>query len=93
MNAFAAWLEQAAQEVARQHGVTIPAPARVSDSKPVACDPRLLDVLAEAAEATGVTTHPLASGVGHDAAWIARVAPAAIIFVPSRGGRSHAPDE
>jgi beta-ureidopropionase / N-carbamoyl-L-amino-acid hydrolase len=93
MDAFAAWLEHAAREVARQHGVTIPAPARVSDSMPVACDPRLLDVLAKAAEATGLTTRPLASGAGHDAAWIARVAPAAMIFVPSRGGRSHAPDE
>jgi beta-ureidopropionase / N-carbamoyl-L-amino-acid hydrolase len=93
MDAFAAWLEQAAQEVARQHGVTIPAPARISDSKPVACDPRLLEVLAKAAKAIGVTTRPLASGAGHDAAWIARVAPAAMIFVPSRGGRSHAPDE
>jgi N-carbamoyl-L-amino-acid hydrolase len=93
MEAFAAWLEQAAREVARQHGVTIPAPACVSHSKPVACDPRLLEVLADAAEATGATTRSLASGAGHDAAWIARVAPAAMIFVPSRGGRSHAPDE
>ncbi|MGC2784179.1 MAG: M20/M25/M40 family metallo-hydrolase, partial [Roseiarcus sp.] len=61
--------------------------------KPVACDPRLLEVLAAAAQATGATTRSLASGAGHDAAWIARVAPAAMIFVPSRGGRSHAPDE
>ena len=93
MEAFAAWLEHAAREVAREHDVTIPTPARVSDSQPVACDPRLLEVLAGAAEATGLTTRPLASGAGHDAAWIARVAPAAMIFVPSRGGRSHAPDE
>jgi beta-ureidopropionase / N-carbamoyl-L-amino-acid hydrolase len=93
MEDFAAWLEQTAQEVAREHGVMIPAPARVSDSMPVACDPRLLEALAGAAEATGLTTRPLASGAGHDAAWIARVAPAAMIFVPSRGGRSHAPDE
>jgi beta-ureidopropionase / N-carbamoyl-L-amino-acid hydrolase len=40
-----------------------------------------------------VTTRPLTSGAGHDAAWIARVAPAAMIFVPSRAGRSHTPDE
>ncbi len=35
----------------------------------------------------------MASGAGHDAAWIARVAPAAMVFVPSRGGRSHCADE
>jgi N-carbamoyl-L-amino-acid hydrolase len=93
MEAFAARLEQAAREVARQHDVTIPTPARVSDSTPVVCDPHLLEVLANAAKVTGVTTRSLASGAGHDAAWIARVAPAAMIFVPSRGGRSHAPDE
>lgn len=93
MEAFAAWLEQAARDVARERGVTIPAPTRVSDSMPIACDPGLLDVLAKAAEASGLTARPLASGAGHDAAWIARVAPAAMIFVPSRGGRSHAPDE
>lgn len=93
MEAFAAWLEHAAREVTRHHAVTSPAPACVSDSQPVACDPRLLEVLAAAAQATGATTRSLASGAGHDAAWIARVAPAAMIFVPSRRGRSHAPDE
>jgi N-carbamoyl-L-amino-acid hydrolase len=35
----------------------------------------------------------MASGAGHDTAWIAKVAPAAMIFVPCRGGRSHCPDE
>jgi N-carbamoyl-L-amino-acid hydrolase len=93
MEAFAAWLEQTARDVARERDVTIQAPARVSDSQPVACDPHLLGVLARAAKTTGVTTRPLASGAGHDAAWIASVAPAAMIFVPSREGRSHAPDE
>jgi N-carbamoyl-L-amino-acid hydrolase len=93
VEAFAVWLEHAARDVAREHDVTIPAPTRVSGSQPVACDSYLLEVLAGAAEAIGLTTRPLASGAGHDAAWIARVAPAAMIFVPSRAGRSHAPDE
>jgi beta-ureidopropionase / N-carbamoyl-L-amino-acid hydrolase len=93
MEAFAAWLDKAAGNVASEHGVAISPPARVSDSHPVACDPRLLHVLDEAAAVAGMTTRPLASGAGHDAAWIARIAPAAMIFVPSRGGRSHTPDE
>ena len=33
------------------------------------------------------------SGAGHDAMCVARVAPAAMIFVPSAGGRSHVGDE
>jgi N-carbamoyl-L-amino-acid hydrolase len=36
---------------------------------------------------------PLASGAGHDAAFVSQIAPAAMIFVPSKGGRSHTPEE
>ena len=35
----------------------------------------------------------MTSGAGHDMAWLARVAPAAMVFMPCRGGRSHCPDE
>jgi N-carbamoyl-L-amino-acid hydrolase len=93
MEAFATWLDQAAKNVATAHDAAISPPARVSDSEPIACDPHLFAVLENAAKSAGMTTLPLVSGAGHDAAWIARVAPAAMIFVPSRDGRSHAPDE
>jgi acetylornithine deacetylase/succinyl-diaminopimelate desuccinylase-like protein len=36
---------------------------------------------------------PLPSRAGHDAQKIASVAPTAMLFVPSRGGRSHCPEE
>jgi N-carbamoyl-L-amino-acid hydrolase len=93
IEAFGAWLDQAGENVAREHDVAVSPPTLVSHSQPVACDPHLIEVLAKAAGAAGVTTRSLASGAGHDAAWIARVAPAAMIFVPSRDGRSHAADE
>lgn len=35
----------------------------------------------------------LPSGAGHDANQLARIAPVGMIFVPSRGGRSHCPEE
>jgi allantoate deiminase len=35
----------------------------------------------------------LPSGAGHDAAIVARVAPAAMLFIPCEGGRSHVPTE
>jgi N-carbamoyl-L-amino-acid hydrolase len=35
----------------------------------------------------------MASGAGHDAAFVSRVAPSAMIFVPCLGGRSHCPQE
>ena len=41
------------------------------------------------ADVSGFTTRDMVSGAGHDAAYVSRVAPAAMIFVPCRGGISH----
>lgn len=60
---------------------------------PVALDPGLQEVLEEAARAEGATTLRLPSGAGHDAMVLARHVPAAMLFVPSRGGISHSPEE
>jgi N-carbamoyl-L-amino-acid hydrolase len=35
----------------------------------------------------------MASGAGHDMAFLAQVAPAAMAFIPCKDGRSHTPDE
>ena len=36
-----------------------------------------------------IPSRDIVSGAGHDAAYVSRVAPAAMIFVPCRGGISH----
>ena len=41
------------------------------------------------AELSGFSVREMVSGAGHDAAYVSRVAPAAMIFVPCRGGISH----
>jgi N-carbamoyl-L-amino-acid hydrolase len=41
------------------------------------------------ADQLGCPSHPLVSGAGHDATYVSQVAPTAMIFVPSIGGRSH----
>ena len=41
----------------------------------------------------GASSLRMPSGAGHDAMLVGRRAPAAMIFVPSRGGISHSPDE
>jgi N-carbamoyl-L-amino-acid hydrolase len=46
-----------------------------------------------AAESTGRSWIPIPSGATHDAVHVARRIPAAMIFVPSIGGRSHCPEE
>lgn len=90
---FAAWLDQACIFRAQKHGVVIGAVNRVSDNQPVPADDFVLASLERACANVGASHSRLASGAGHDTAWLAKVAPAAMIFVPSKGGRSHTPEE
>ncbi len=59
--------------------------------EPLELDPMLVDVVARAAATEGASSLRMPSGAGHDAMLIGRRAPAAMIFVPSRGGISHSP--
>ncbi len=52
-------------------------------------DPRLVKRVKEAAELLGYPALEMVSGAGHDTSYVSQVAPAAMIFVPSIGGRSH----
>jgi allantoate deiminase len=60
---------------------------------PTPLDPRLQELLAEEAAAEGATARSMPSGAGHDAMVLAKHVPAAMLFVPSRAGISHSPDE
>lgn len=51
------------------------------------------EVTARACRDLGVAYHAMPSGAGHDAAIVAARVPAGMLFVPSRGGISHAPEE
>ena len=50
-------------------------------------------MIERAATERGLTVRRMTSGAGHDAQMIARLCPAAMIFVPSRDGISHSPRE
>ena len=49
----------------------------------------LIDCVRQGGEQAGYAMREMASGAGHDAAYIARVAPTTMIFVPCLGGISH----
>jgi N-carbamoyl-L-amino-acid hydrolase len=51
--------------------------------------PKLVGAVREAATAQGFANQDIISGAGHDAVYMARVAPTAMIFVPCVGGISH----
>lgn len=57
------------------------------------CAPHLQDLLAGAIEDIGQRSIKLPSGAGHDAQIMARLCPAAMLFVRCRGGISHNPAE
>jgi beta-ureidopropionase / N-carbamoyl-L-amino-acid hydrolase len=63
--------------------------ARIWTSPAVAFAPELIACVREGAKAAGLSTRDMVSGAGHDAAYISRVAPTTMIFVPCAGGVSH----
>jgi N-carbamoyl-L-amino-acid hydrolase len=63
--------------------------ARIWDSPPVKFAPELIECVRIGAEKAGFQSRDMISGAGHDAAYIARVAPTTMIFVPCAGGISH----
>ncbi len=82
----------AAREAAVTRGCAVTS-ERIWSIEPVPFDPAYVDAAAAAVrEATG-TERRLTSGALHDAAEVARVLPAAMMFVPSIAGISHAEEE
>jgi len=62
-------------------------------SEPARADPSLQAALREASKSLGLATAELSTLALHDAQEIARIAPMAMIFVPSKEGISHSPKE
>jgi N-carbamoyl-L-amino-acid hydrolase len=56
---------------------------------PVAFDPACVEAVRQAAVGLGLSSREIVSGAGHDAVYMARVVPTAMIFVPCKDGISH----
>ena len=65
----------------------------MSASEPVALSPSIQDVLEEVCHRRGLSCMRMPSGAVHDAQVMARLVDTGMIFIPSRGGRSHCPEE
>lgn len=74
--------------IALEHGVSV-AVQEVSHFPPTPFDQRLVDSVREAAQQSGYTHMDIVTGAGHDAVYLASVAPAAMIFIPCKDGISH----
>jgi N-carbamoyl-L-amino-acid hydrolase len=80
------------RRIAAEHRVTISV-ERLARFAPVTFNQGIVTEIEAAAGVRGLTVRRMTSGAGHDAQMIARIAPTAMIFVPSIGGISHNPKE
>jgi N-carbamoyl-L-amino-acid hydrolase len=80
------------RQLAADEGVRISARS-LARFAPVDFDPAVVALVERHAAALGRSTMRMPSGAGHDAQMLARVCPAAMVFVPSVGGISHNPAE
>lgn len=81
-----------ADEIAQRRGLML-AVDTLAEEVPVRLDGALADVLERAVQAEGERSMRMISGAGHDASYMARIAPTAMLFVPSADGISHNPRE
>jgi len=73
-----------------RHAVTLEA---LFNHPPVDFAPAVIQRVADACEALGAPSPGITSGAFHDAMYLAKHCPSAMLFVPSRGGISHNPLE
>jgi beta-ureidopropionase / N-carbamoyl-L-amino-acid hydrolase len=81
-------LRAAIAEAARNSGLSVELEL-VSQFKPCVFDADCVGAVERAAEHLGYSHMPAVSGAGHDAVHLAKVAPAAMIFIPCKDGISH----
>lgn len=86
-------IEAEAQAIAARTGTRIEFRKSPIHETAAETDPRLRDLIESAAVRRGYSHRRMPSGAGHDAQAVAHIAPVGMIFVPSIGGISHAPDE
>jgi hydantoinase/carbamoylase family amidase len=84
--------EALAREVGRARGIVVDV-RRMSATAPVACSPRVQAAGASACKQLGLGYTTLYSAAGHDAQNLASITQSGMLFIPSRGGKSHRVDE
>lgn len=83
-------VKRAVEEISTRRGVAAELTTR-QRVEPGPMDERVISAVERAAQGLGCTRMP--SGAIHDALHMANFCPSGMIFVPSRGGKSHCPEE
>ncbi|MNC03390.1 Allantoate amidohydrolase [compost metagenome] len=80
------------ERIAERRGLTLQLTATLATT-PAPMDDGLRELLEQISLQQGRSFRTMVSGAGHDAQLFAPICPTAMIFVPSRAGISHSPDE
>jgi hydantoinase/carbamoylase family amidase len=81
-----------AEDIAARRGLSLTTTPIVEDM-PVGCSPLVVEAAEAAARELGVPWRRMVSGAYHDAMIVGARVPIGMLFVPSRDGVSHHPDE
>jgi N-carbamoyl-L-amino-acid hydrolase len=85
-------IEAAAAEICERRGIELQM-ERVNVDPPAVCDASLVDTVAGICARLGLSHRRMISRAYHDSLFVAQLCPTTMIFIPSRGGVSHRPDE
>ena len=85
-------LQERAERLADEEGLGFHM-RQVARVLPVTFPDEVVEAVAASADALGYQSMKLISGAGHDAQLMARVCKAGMVFIPSRNGVSHSPEE
>ncbi|MNE11810.1 N-carbamoyl-L-amino acid hydrolase [compost metagenome] len=66
---------------------------QINDDLPTRSDERIIAMLEQACQEKRIRYHKMVSGAFHDSMLVGRFAPIAMVFVPSKDGISHSPEE
>jgi N-carbamoyl-L-amino-acid hydrolase len=88
LSAMKADLEESLRAIAEEYRVAVDV-REIMYFPPCEFTPALVDSVRRAAKTLGLGHRDIVSGAGHDAVFLARVAPTAMVFVPCEGGISH----
>ena len=91
-DAVLARIEAGCVDVAQRRRVSVTR-LIVNADPPARCDTTVVDALLASCRKAGFAAQPMVSRAYHDALFMSRVAPTAMLFIPCRGGVSHRPDE
>lgn len=85
------WDKRAA-EITERRGIRLER-RLILDQAPAAMNPLVMSICALQSQQLGYPSYPLGSMAGHDAAHMAALTRAGMLFVPSIDGKSHCPEE